>query len=124
MTAEEMADEYVRNHVYYEVAKRENGAEYAKEVSNVTVKEAFLAGLEAGKDINVPIKWHDLKKNPDDLPRKNEKFLANISIFAMVQINKFTNKFACYNFDDKKWYSNGLIINSPIAWCEIPVFKG
>lgn len=49
MTDEEMAEEYVRNHVYYEVAKRENGAEYTKEVSNVTVKEAFLAGLKAGR---------------------------------------------------------------------------
>lgn len=62
MTAEEMADEYVRNHVYYEVAKRENGAEYAKEVSNVTVKEAFLAGLEAGKNIRNKWKHEKLTK--------------------------------------------------------------
>lgn len=46
---EETADEYVRNHVIYEVAKREDGTNYAKEVSDVTIKQAFLAGLKAGR---------------------------------------------------------------------------
>lgn len=50
MTDEEMADVYVHNHIHYEVAKREDGTEYAKEVSSVTIKEAFLAGLKAGKE--------------------------------------------------------------------------
>ena len=33
--------------------KREDGTEYAKEVSNVTIEQAFLAGVEAGRP-----KWH------------------------------------------------------------------
>lgn len=119
MTDEEMAEKYAKANMYHIPAKREDGTEYAKEVSNVTVKEAFLAGLEAGKNKNVLAEWHDLRKNPDDLPRKDERFLANVSIFVMTQ----KNKFACYNFDDKKWYSNGLTINPPIAWCEIPRFE-
>jgi hypothetical protein len=45
MTDKEMAEEYVRNHVHYEVAMRETGTDYAKEVSSVTIKDAFLAGL-------------------------------------------------------------------------------
>ena len=62
MTDEEMAEEYVHNHTHYEVAKREDGTEYAKEVSSVTIKEAFLAGLEAGRP-----KWHKVE---DCLPKK------------------------------------------------------
>ena len=119
MTDEEMADVYVHNHIHYELAKREDGTEYAKKVSSVTIKEAFLAGLEIGKDINVPIKWHDLKKNPNDLPKKDKRFSLNVSITVMTQ----KNKFAWYSFIDRQWYSNGLIINPPIAWCEIPRFE-
>jgi len=119
MTKEEMADVYAHNHIHYELAKREDGAEYAKEVSSVTIKEAFLAGLEAGKDKNVLAEWHDLRKNPNDLPKKDERFSTNVSITVMTQ----KNEFAWYYFDDKKWYSNGLTINPPIAWCEIPRFE-
>lgn len=38
---EKEAEEYKLSHSYYEVAKRENGAEYAKSVENVTIQEAF-----------------------------------------------------------------------------------
>lgn len=47
MTDEEMAEEYAHNHLHYEVAKRKDGTDYAKEVSDVTIKQAFLAGLKA-----------------------------------------------------------------------------
>ena len=66
MTDEELADEYAHNHIHYEVAKRKDGTDYAKEVSSVTIKQAYLAGLKAGR-----LKWHkvadvDLPKNSDD----------------------------------------------------------
>ena len=32
--------------------------------------------VEIGKDINVPIKWHDLRKNPDDLPEPSGEMHA------------------------------------------------
>ena len=49
MTDEEMAEKYAKANVHYEIAKRENGADYAKEVSSVTIKQAYLTGLKAGK---------------------------------------------------------------------------
>ena len=48
-TMEGMAKEYANHNRHYEIAKRENGADYAKEVSNVTIEQAYFAGL---KDLN------------------------------------------------------------------------
>ena len=51
MTDEEMAEKYAKANIHYEVAKREDGTDYAKEVSNVTIKQAYLDGLKEGKDM-------------------------------------------------------------------------
>ena len=48
-TMEEMAEKYAKTNRYYVIAKRENGADYAKEVSSVTIEQAYFAGL---KDLN------------------------------------------------------------------------
>ena len=56
MTDEEMAEKYAKANMHYEIAKRENGADYAKEVSNVTIKQAFLAGLEYKNKENAELK--------------------------------------------------------------------
>jgi len=72
MTDEELVEEYVKANVHYEVAKREDGTEYAKEASSVTIKQAFLAGLRAGK-----LQWHDLRENSKDLsPNEHEVYVA------------------------------------------------
>ena len=85
--------------------------------SNRSYKQGFIEGVKYG--CNMANEWHDLRKNPDDLPKKDERFLANVSISVMTQ----KNIFACYYFDEKRWYSHGLLINSPIAWHEIPIFE-
>ena len=56
MTDEEMAEKYAKANMHYEIAKRENRADYAKEVSNVTIKQAFLAGLEYKNKENAELK--------------------------------------------------------------------
>lgn len=56
MTDEEMAEKYAKANMHYEIAKRENGADYAKEVSNVTISQAFLAGLEYKNKENAELK--------------------------------------------------------------------
>ena len=43
----EMAEKYAKANRYYVIAKRENGADYAKEVSSVTIEQAYFAGLKA-----------------------------------------------------------------------------
>lgn len=48
-TMEGMAEKYAKINRHYEIAKRENGADYAKEVSSVTIEQAYLDGQ---KDLN------------------------------------------------------------------------
>ena len=48
-TMEEMAEKYAKTNRHYVIAKRENGADYAKEVNSVTIEQAYFAGL---KDLN------------------------------------------------------------------------
>ena len=48
-TMEEMAEKYAKTNRHYVIAKREDGADYAKEVSSVTIEQAYFAGL---KDLN------------------------------------------------------------------------
>lgn len=51
-TMEEMAEKYAKTNRHYVIAKRENGADYAKEVSSVTIEQAYIAGLKDLNDIH------------------------------------------------------------------------
>ena len=51
-TMKEMAEKYAKANRHYVIAKRENGADYAKEVSSVTIEQAYFAGLKALNDIH------------------------------------------------------------------------
>lgn len=104
MTDEEIAEEYFKT-TYPAYIGCDKFTEY--------IKDAVIYGLK------VRTKWHDLRQNPNDLPKRDKRFLSNISISVMTQ----ENNFACYYFDDKKWYSHGVEITPPIAWCEIPQFE-
>ena len=46
MTDEEKAEKYAKANMHYEIAKRENGANYAKEVNSITIKQAYRAVLD------------------------------------------------------------------------------
>ena len=81
--------------------------------SEKDLEEAYLAGLKAARQEM----WHDLRKNPNDLPES--------SIFHEILNQNGTKMF----YDDifKKWnmYFNGEIVQAqtPITWCEIPIFE-
>lgn len=45
--SKEVAEKYAKTNRHYVIAKRENGAYYAKEVSSVTIEQAYLAGFES-----------------------------------------------------------------------------
>ena len=127
---EKEAEEYKLLHTHYEVAKRENGAEYAKRVENVTIQEAFREGAEFG--YNKANEWHNLQKNPVDLPLESE-FLKNepdnhrYEWFIVATVGK--SRRALYSFSKKKWFINyeemkiGTSYFEPIAWCEFPEFE-
>ena len=111
MTAEEMAEEYAHNHIHYEVAKREDGIEYAKEVSNVTIEQAYLAGVEAGRP-----KWH--KVADGDLPKGNCEniLLYNKDHFCV------THSYSLGYYENGVFYNDCEMEEDTIAWCEIPQY--
>ena len=111
MTDEEMAEEYAKVNMHYEIAERENGAKYAKAVSSVTIEQAYLAGLKAGKP-----RWHDLRKDHSDLPESDLTVLDEDG-------NKITyqggGKWTFYS----DYYEMDIEAIPPVAWCEIPTFE-
>ena len=133
MNDEEMAEKYAKANTHYEIAKRENGADYAKEVSSVTIKQAYLAGLKAGRETEreyvennaftsmkeqglFPFgKWH--KVADGDLP-KNRR---NIYVAYLNGYNEIVTTIA--SFRHKFWVFDGHKTECEvIAWCELPKY--
>lgn len=119
MTDEEMAEEYAHNHVHYEVAKRENGTEYAREVSSVTIKQAYSDGLKDGRP-----KWH--KVADGDLPKETE-FIESDVLLLLVQLRGTKHKryeLGRYIFSGNVFsYTHLKLIEDVVAWSEIPRFE-
>lgn len=67
-------------------------------------KQAFLAGLKEGRP-----QWHDLEKDPTDLPKGNNPVLVIIDYLALGK------EYAIR--ENLKEDSKGII-----AWCELPTF--
>lgn len=72
-----------------------------------SLKQAFLAGLKAGRP-----KWHDLRKDPNDLPKVNQKVLLQIKDEGRPIIDFYT-RYGVWNFTNEY---------EAIAWCEIPKY--
>ena len=100
--------------------------------SNITTaKGHYLAGLEAGKGMaevdiatiaymqgaeRYKLKWHDLRKNPKDLPVPHSTVLDENS-------DKIT-----YHGGDmwtvySEYYEKDIDVEPPKAWCEVPTFE-
>ena len=73
-------------------------------------KQAFLAGLKAGRP-----QWHDLRKDPNDLP---PKMVSNHNF--SIEVLSDRGEIVCYNFHYCEWFY--WRSGEPIAWCEIPTF--
>ncbi len=121
MTDEEKAKEWVRTNSGYST----------KEFHGQKAIEAFLAGLEAGKDMaetdlaivaymqggeRYKLKWHNLQKNPKDLPEPYSTVLDE-------NADKITycggDVWTVYS----DYYERDIDAEPPIAWCEVPTFK-
>ena len=80
------------------------------EMFDENVEEAYLAGLKAARQEM----WHDLRKNPNDLP---EIYMGVLNQNGMNVVYDYTNK--VWRDDNADEY----ICDDPIAWCEIPTFE-
>ena len=133
MTDEEMANEYAsKNKNIY------GRDEYAYITDYNNIKKAYLAGLKAGKDMaetdiatvaymqgaerHKP-KWHNLRKNPTDVPKENVTVLLLTEVEPVTA--RYENKYeAFFRLNDKLDYCVFIAPMSYIAWCEIPKYTG
>ena len=100
---EKLAEEYTNSKGF--------GSDYNNITSseaNEEIEKAVLYGLTEGRKE----KWHDLRKNPNDLPED-------------CVINQ-DGKRVLYESINKVWRNDDAdeyICDDPIAWCEIPTFE-
>ena len=100
---EKLAEEYTNSKGF--------GSDYNNITSseaNEEIEKAVLYGLTEGRKE----KWHDLRKNPNDLPED-------------CVINQ-DGKRVLYDSINKVWRNDDAdeyICDDPIAWCEIPTFE-
>lgn len=85
----------------------------------IKTNEDFIAGVKWGMEH--AIEWHDLRKNPEDLPKIKGDYLCCIPYYDSN--NTF---YGVVNFDEysKKFYlDEGGEPFNVIAWCEFSQFK-
>ena len=103
MTDKKMAEEYARP--------------WKTSLAYISVKEAHLAGLKAGRP-----QWHDLRKDPTDVPKEN------VTVLLLTEVEPVTARYdneyeAFFRLNNKLDYCVFIAPISYIAWCEIPKFK-
>lgn len=110
MKEENLAKEYAEEYQIKKHHKRLFGHKpvVMKEL-NTTFKDGFLAGFEAARP-----KWHDLRKDPNDLPEAHTSVINQNGVNVMYDD---TNKI--WRYDD----ADECICDDPIVWCEIPTFE-
>lgn len=111
MKDEEMAEEIVKRNVCEDCNRCQSHGYIGCDIYRYS-KDSFLAGLKAGRP-----QWHDLRKDPNDLPEKNGEYFCKVnSHWEKYGVKHFTLQPYGYN---RQWEGQGY---SVIAWCEIPTF--
>ena len=114
MTDEEMAEEIANKrchdvmcygHCSFNSPKHHRCGEWHREYN------CALEGLKAGRP-----QWHDLRKDPNDLPKAEEGLV-------LVMSKNGTPDLSCIS-TDKRWFCTDYYTGEykVIAWCEIPTF--
>lgn len=106
----------------------ENGTFHAQNIFNPEylkpLSYKYVKGLEkenAELKAQIP-QWHDLRKNPNDLPKETGEYFTNIGLLYYDKLcdRYFWHTISCEACD----YSDEVEENEVIAWCEIPKLKG
>jgi hypothetical protein len=104
MTADELAEEYIDEH-------SPSCKEYPK-AGRGALKQAFLAGLEAGRPV-----WHRVADG--DLPKDNMPYIVKVKLNyrGAPNISYWIKDNLHDDFEKHKNYTEDII-----AWCEIPKY--
>ena len=99
-------------------------------------KKLLLEGIEFG--YNKANEWHNLRKNPNDLPERKQvpqwHKVADADLpeaenhfwsrTVLIKTNKGSSIIGFYDHANKAWYEKSTddIVYGVIAWCEIPKY--
>ena len=101
-----------------------------------SLKQAHLDGLKAGKDMaeadlatiaymqgaeRYKTKWHDLRKNPDDLPKESGYYLVS-RYSNYLRIKRYSQTLYFIKGKRNGWNTK-MDKTQIIAWCEIPKYE-
>lgn len=94
-------------------------------VFDIRLNCAYDVAIEALENAD-KYKWHDLRKNPDDLPKQDGYFLCKVE-----SKNYFSYRTMlympceCKSYDMNKWIDRNVYVfnNFIIAWQEIELFE-
>jgi len=111
---EKEAEEYLKDEPKYLIEDNEGN------LINIAnkVRQAYIAGATENG-----IQWHDLRKDPNDLPKEAKDCLV---VFHNKYSDNIVKDISRYSVELKKWwYIHDLkdMEEEVIAWCEIPQFK-
>lgn len=108
-------NEELKQKVEEYVSKNSFGDDYNNIISseaNSEIKKAYIAGA-----IENCIKWHDLRKVPNDLPKEIRNGRSKVVLGDNGELIYFNHKTNWWkDYSDHERYP-------PVAWCEIPQFK-
>ena len=84
-----------------------------RNISKLSYKNGARWGMEH------TIEWHDLRKNPTDLPKEEKEVL--VYLWDSYYIGS-------YSSEDVEWWFNEFSLDykrldEVIAWCELPTYK-
>lgn len=74
------------------------------------IERAVLVGIREGKP-----KWHDLRKDPEDLPKENGDYWCKLKDNRLYTFEVYYTDSLFYR---SRWDELGII-----AWCELPKFE-
>ena len=99
---------------------------------------AYKCGFLDGADYNKANEWHNLRKNPNDLPERKQvpqwHKVADADLpeaenhfwsrTVLIKTNKGSSIIGFYDHANKAWYEKSTddIVYGVIAWCEIPKY--
>lgn len=117
---EKQAEEYVINTVCKTecpVWNIHSGCTIPRKDCNYTSNR--LKGYIDGAKWGMEHQWHDLRKNPNDLPKEEKEVL--VYMWDSYYIGS-------YSSEDVEWWFNEFSLDYKrldeiIAWCELPQFK-
>ena len=84
------------------------------------IEDTFVRGAICG--YNKATEWHDLRKNPSDIPeQENEIYSKEVWVFDIR--GRYHTGIFSYGLYAESGSLNSWVGTQPIAWCEIPQFK-